>query len=151
MKGVEGILFMLDGKTVKEGTITGIATYAKAASDPVMAAIEEYRMVYPEIFYKLQPYIMMVCDQLEAYGNSVPNQDMLDRITEGIYKDILEMYPDMVEYVNEQEKKETGAVETISRSGGYGRRFRRRGLFRDLIDILFLSEFLGRRRRRYYY
>lgn len=138
---------MLNGKTIKEGPLTGVT----AVSEPVMAAIEEYRMVYPEIFYKLQPYIMMVCDQMDAYGNSVPNQDMLDQITDGIYKDILEMYPDLEEYVREQEQKETGAIQTISRSQGrFGRRFRRRGLFRDLIDILFLSEFFGRRRRRYY-
>jgi FMN phosphatase YigB (HAD superfamily) len=142
---------MLDGKIVKDTTLTGIETYAKAASDPVMAAIEEYRMVYPEIFYKLQPYIMMVCDQMDAYGNSVPNQDMMEQITDGIYRDMLEMYPDLVEYVREQESRETGAVETITRSPGrFGRRFRRRGVFRDLIDILFLSEFLGRRRRRFY-
>jgi len=141
---------MLDGKTAKEGA-TGMTTYAKAVNDPVMAAIEEYRMVYPEIFYKLQPYIMTICDQLDVYGNTAPNQDMLDRITEGIYKDILEMYPDLAEYVREQEKKENSAVETISRSGSFGRRYRRKGLFRDLIDILFLSEFLGRRRRRHYH
>ena len=33
-------------------------------------------MVYPEIFYKLQPYIMMVCDHME-FNSIMPNMQMV--------------------------------------------------------------------------
>ena len=136
-------------------SVSGIAaakqpSYQKTASDPVTAAIQEYRMVYPEVFYKLQPYIMMVCDQMDAYNGAMPNQNMLDQMSDNIYSDMMEMYPDMSDYVREQESRAGDYAETITRRPYYGRRFRRRGLFRDLIDILLLSEFHRRRRRRYY-
>jgi hypothetical protein len=110
--------------------------------------------VYPEIYYRLQPYINMILDQLEAqYGDSAPNSEMMDRIAESIYNDIIEMYPDIAEYAKQYENKEKTEgtlAEVITRSPSFYRRsFRRRGLLRDLIDILFLSEFY-RRRRRYY-
>lgn len=114
----------------------------------------EISNVYPEIFYRLQPYIIMMCDQLDAYyGNTMPGPDMMDQITENMYKDIQEMYPDIAEYAREQENKEKtepAISEVIARNPRiYRRGFRRRGLLRDLVDILFLSEF-SRRRRRFY-
>ncbi len=110
--------------------------------------------VYPEIYYKLQPYINMIIDQLDMqYGESAPNPEMMDRISESIYNDILEMYPDIAEYAKQYEKKdknEETIADVIMRAPRFYRRaFRRRGLLRDLIDILFLSEF-HRRRRRFY-
>lgn len=126
-------------------------SYPKADSNPVMAAMREYQMVYPEIFYKLQPYIMMICDQLDSYGDTMPNQEMIEQMTDNIYSDIMEMYPDIAEYVRNYESNSASSAETIARVPSfYRRRYRRRGLFRDLIDILFLSEFHRRRRRRYY-
>lgn len=118
------------------------------------------QVVFPEIFYKMQPYIMMVCDQIEAFGNAMPTQEMIEGITDNIYEDMSKMYPDLVEYANEK------AVETVvspydfrgdrdwdrDRDRDHDRRrrpFRRRGMFRDVIDILLLSELFGRRRRRY--
>lgn len=32
------------------------------------------QMAFPEVFYKIQPYIMMVCDQLDAFGSAMPRK-----------------------------------------------------------------------------
>jgi hypothetical protein len=118
-----------------------------------------YKLIYPEIYYKLQPYIMMVCDQMDVY-NTVPTQEMVESMTDAIYDDVVRMFPDIAEYVREHENNEvretiqpdaiTAQVDPFrgrDRDRTRFPRFRRRGLFRDLIDILFLTELLRRRRR----
>lgn len=118
-----------------------------------MAPVMAYQMAFSEIYYKLQPYIMMVCDQLDSFGSMMPTQDMLDNISDSIYDDISKRYPDLAEYARTQEAKANSdpVIQTARFDDDppiFGWRFRRRGLFRDLIDILLLSE-LFRRRRRY--
>ncbi|MBW7571992.1 hypothetical protein [Caproiciproducens faecalis] len=125
------------------------------------------QMVYPEIFYKLQPYIMLVCDQMDTFSSLMPTQEMVEHMTDSIYDDVCRMYPDIAEYTREYEKRAkddppdppdppAGFGRGFGRGFGmfereprFGFGFRRRGLFRDLIDILLLSE-LTRRRRRFY-
>ncbi len=127
--------------------------YYPSEATPAIAKSMSYQMVYPEVFYKLHPYIMMICDQMDTYGSSMPTQEMVEQMTDCIYDDICRMYPDMAEYARNNEKKgndDPAAIEVISRFPGMFRpRFRRRGLFRDLIDILLLSELFRRRRRPY--
>jgi hypothetical protein len=93
----------------------------------------------------------MICDQLDTYyGNSAPNHNMMDQISDNIYQDLLDMYPDLEEYARDYENlSEEPNLETIARRNPrfYRRNFRRRGLLRDLVDILFFSEFFRRRRR----
>lgn len=128
---------------------------AQTVSPPKMGVspMMSNQMVYPEIYYKLQPYIMMVCDQVDTYGSMMPTQEMIENITDSIYDDVCRMYPDMAEYAHAKDSKNDPdpVVETARfgpAPGMFGWRFRRRGMFRDLIDILLLSE-LFRRRRRY--
>ena len=122
----------------------------------------DLQMVYPEVFYKLQPYILMVCDQLETYGYTMPTQQIAQQMTDYIYDDVMRMYPEIGEYVKDYEQETEPVAEVFNQfPGGYsrgyfgrsqpffGRGFRRRGLFRDLIDILILSELFNRRRRYY--
>lgn len=121
---------------------------------PNMPPVMAYQMVFPEIYYKLQPYIVMVCDQIDPFGTTMPTQDMLDRISDSIYDDMCKRYPDLAEYARSQEDKANldPIIQTVRYGYDpdmYGWRFRRRGLFRDLIDILLLSELFGRRRRNY--
>lgn len=104
-----------------------------------------FRLVYPEIFYKLQPYIIAVCDEMDIFGDEMPSQDMIERIADSICDDMCEMHPDLADYINTGEAAETQVPFGRPR---FGRRFRRRGLFRDLVEILLLSEFSRRRRRR---
>ena len=125
----------------------------QATNQPdMMGRMMTYQLVYPEIFYKLQPFIMMVCDQMDPYGTMMPTQEMIEQMTDNIYSDICRMYPDVAEYANKCETNikndPSDPPEGINRFPGmFRRRFRQRGLFRDLIDILFLSEFFRRRRR----
>ena len=41
-------------------------------------------VVYPEVFYKLQPFIMMICDQMENMGYTMPTQQMAEQMTDSI-------------------------------------------------------------------
>lgn len=128
---------------------------------PILPGMLESQMVYPEVFYKLQPYIVLVCDQMDTYGTMMPTQEMVEQMTDSIYDDVCRMYPDLAEYAKSHENAESNNPHNpdgfrrdprfFDRDFRFFRRpFRRRGLFRDLIDILLLSE-LFRRRRRYYY
>jgi hypothetical protein len=135
----------------------------KASNMPNMTGTLANQAVFPEIYYKLQPHIMMVCDQMDAFGNGMPTQEMVEQTTDNIYDDVVRMYPDVAEYAN---KTDNGTMPEarpaiIADYGfgygpgygyrpGYGR-FRRRGVLRDVIDILLLQEFMRRRRRPYWY
>lgn len=118
---------------------------------------------FPELYYKLKPYIMMVCDQMERRGLSEPSQDMVDELADKIYEDVITLYPDVADYArNNEPMTSEEAVPAVvvtdysrsfgnrNRRGRYWRPFRRRGVVKDLITILLLSE-LGSRRNRYYY
>lgn len=110
-----------------------------------MSDLVTYRLVYPEIFYKLQPFVMMACDQMDSAA-AMPSQDVIEGMADRIYEDVCRMYPDIEEYAREREKSaqnNPALSEVLS-----VRRFRRRGLLRDIIEILLLSELFGRRRRR---
>lgn len=133
----------------------------KAAANPVMKEAVAYRAMYPEVYFKLKPYIIMACDQMDAYGIAMPTQQQLDKMSDAIYDDACKMHPDMAEYMRSGEKK-AGVDDDppddpppfmrdgfdFDRGFDFGRRrfFRRRGLGRDLISLLLLEELFGRRR-----
>ncbi len=117
-----------------------------ATMDEVMA----YEMVYPEIYYKVQPFIMGVCDQMEAFGGVMPSIEVIERIADNIYTDVITMYPDLAEYAGGGAAP-TGQFKDDSSDHAqpvtvpfFRRRFRRRGLFRDFIRILLLNEIFRR-------
>lgn len=77
-------------------------------------AMQAYQAAYPEIFYKLQPYIMMMCDQMDSFGTAMPNQEMIEQMSDNIYEDLLRMYPDLADYVRSHDNampEEEDAVE----------------------------------------
>lgn len=120
-----------------------------------------YRSVYPEIYYKLMPFVSMTCDLIFSY-NMMPTQEELEEMSDGIHDDFCRMYPDMKEYMGKSEENDDSpAFRSVFRDdrgfgqgfGGFGGNvgfgpgfggFRRRGLGRDLIYALLLSELLGR-------
>ena len=106
---------------------------ANTGMDEIMA----YEMVYPEIYYRVQPFIMSVCDQMEAYGGEMPSAEVITSIADTIYSDVMTMYPDLMEYVG-------GAEAQPTITPFFRRSFRRRGLFRDFIEILLLNEIFRR-------
>lgn len=104
---------------------------------------------YPDIYYRILPYIMMVCDQAEANGIDMPSQETIESITDSIYDDMVRNFPDVAEYMRSHEQNPSRTTSLpVQGPFFFGRRPRRRGPFRDLIDILLLTEFARRRRRR---
>jgi hypothetical protein len=65
----------------------------------------ENRLVYPEIYYKLQPYIMMVCDEMDTFGDVMPTQDMIDSMTDSVYEDAMRMYPELADYAKDDARQ----------------------------------------------
>lgn len=117
---------------------------------------KKHRALYPEIHYKLKPFIHVTCDAIQASGMN-PTQEDLDEITDNIYDDFNKMHPEMENYMKADNDGEDppDAVPTIAYGGryGYGYRypgFRRRGLGRDLIGALLLGELAGRGYPYYY-
>lgn len=114
----------------------------------------KYRVTYPEIYYKCQPFVMMACDQMDTYTSEMPTQEMIEQMSDNIYDDVCRMYPDLDAYAK-CAVQQTNAVPAQTfydqdrDRDMFGRRYRRRGAFRDFIDFLLLSELLRRRRRFY--
>lgn len=107
--------------------------------------VKDAHMVYPNVYYMVKPYVMMMCDQMDAYGSDMLSPEMVEQMTTTIYDNVCRMHPDMMECNPD--------VETITMPFNnplsYGRGRQQGNMFRDLITILFLSEFFGRRRRNY--
>ena len=101
------------------------------------------QVVYPEVYYKIQPFIIQACIQVEINGMPL-NQDMMDRMGDGVYHDVCQVYPELAEYSKCPERGPRRTSFSGMQFGAGG--FRRRGLLRDLIDILLLYELFGRRR-----
>jgi hypothetical protein len=112
-----------------------------------------YQCLYPEVYYKVQPFVMMACDEMDAYNMGMPSYDMFRQISDQIYDDVLRMHPDLMEDEVEEEymemSHEAAVAYNIADGFAESQRFRRRRrhrFFRDLIDILLLTEFFRRRR-----
>lgn len=109
---------------------------------------KKHRAMYPEIHYKLQPFISVTCDTIESSG-VMPTQQEMDDIADGIFDDFCKIHPEMADYMEVNVNDPPAAVPTQYygdgfRPGGY-RGFRRRGIGRDFILSLLLSELVGRR------
>lgn len=115
-------------------------------SDPA-----NFRMVYPEIYYKLQPLIVVACDQIDACSPDLPLQDMVENMSDSIYSDMCRMYPDIADYTrgSEHKKSSSKSRRCCKHSSHSDNGCKKRGVCRDFIDYLLLSE-LSRRRRRIY-
>jgi len=116
----------------------------------IVEETKKHRAMFPEIHYKLRPFISVTCDALEASG-MMPNQDELDNITDNIFEEFIKMHPDMENYMNDGRSSTDPMLEAVPTFDGFGRGFgfgrpRRRGIGRDLISALLLAELLGRRR-----
>lgn len=129
-------------------------TELNQAANNLMQANSNSTMMYPEIYYRVQPFIMSACDQMDSYG--MINQEMIDLMTEDIYNDISDLNPDLIEYANQNGAIQATSVEAQQRDGDYYRdrnyyypgyrRFRRRGLLRDFVNVLLLNELFRRGR-----
>ncbi len=109
-----------------------------------------YRRMYPDVYYKVQPYVMMVCDEMDDYDDyEMPSQEMIWQMSDRIYDDVCKMYPEYAEYDRYSEMSyEAATAYNLASNIEQQQYYRRRGVFGDLISILLLTELFGRRRRR---
>lgn len=106
---------------------------------------------FPEIYYRVQPVIQNIVCEMDNLNQTYPTQEALDLMVERVWDDYHRIYPDMIEYEESSADSGEAAVETQIGFGRprFGRPFRRRGLFGDLVTILLLNELF--RRRGFYY
>ena len=107
-----------------------------------------YQSVYPDVYFKVQPFAMMAVDELDAANSGMPTYDMVRQISDQIYEDVRRVHPDLAERDDyEGMSYEAAAAYGVPGSFVEAQQFgRRRGFFNDLIDIILLNEFFRRRR-----
>lgn len=125
----------------------GAPTQAVTAPSQPVAALPP-TVTYPEIYYRLMPYVLTIRDQLASAGVK-PAQEALERISDAIYDDICRRDPDMRDYLSGAAAKDPPG-DPPARGGFFqGRQtfggFRRRGIGRDFIDALLLAELFQNR------
>lgn len=118
-----------------------------------------FQLVYPEIFYQLQPFVIVACDQLDSYGSAAPTQEMVEQYADSICNKACQVYPELTNYNNNQSGNDDSPLGDYGQDGldlqpffhhdFFIRRFRRRGSLQDLVTILLLSELFRRRRMGY--
>lgn len=108
-----------------------------------------YQCVYPKIYYKIQPFAMMACDEMDARDYGMPDHDMVRQICDRIYEDVCRIHPDLAELDHYRGMSyEAAAAYDMSDSLVEAQQWHRGGFFQDLVTIIFLNELFGRRRRR---
>ena len=137
-----------------QGKQPNMVTYSPSTARSLTEETRRQRALYPEIHYKLEPFISNTCDIIESSG-VMPSQQELDEITDNIYDEFCQMYPDMENYMkaNDSDNDMPEAIPAQFAYGGRYRpgrgRFRRRGIGRDLISALLLARLFGGRRPYY--
>jgi len=135
---------------------------------PMQAGASTYPIMYPEIYYRIHPVVCRVCEEMDDLRMPMPTQEAVEAMVDRAHDEVCRLYPDIAEYARECEKnaKESGTDIGIQQIyggygypypyvgipygyggfGGYGFRSRRRGLLRDLISIVLISQLFRRRR-----
>lgn len=109
-----------------------------------------YQCVYPEVYYKVMPFVMMACDEFDVSNHEMLSPAMVRETTDRIYEDVCKIHPDLVRPDQYRGMSfEAAAAYSISNTYAEAQQFNRGGFFNDLITIILLNEFFGRRRRRY--
>ncbi len=92
----------------------------------------EASKMYPEMYYRIMPYINRKCEILDSEYNSImnpfPNQEVINEMAQEIYE----------EYKNDEVEPETN--ENLTRYNGY--------IGPGIVTILLLGTLLGRRYNR---
>lgn len=103
-------------------------------------AKQEIQIFYPEVFYKVQPYVMERCNQLETYCCMGITPEMVNYMAENIYNDVCMMYPNFAHDSCQSAGMKQDFTVEANQWRGYGNS----GLFGNLIEILLLNEIFRR-------
>ena len=47
-------------------------------------------MLYPEIYYKVEPYILSACDEMTSFGSDMPSKKAISAMSDRVYAQIME-------------------------------------------------------------
>ena len=101
-------------------------------------------MLYPEIYYKVEPYILSACDEMSSFGSGMPTKKAISAMSDKVYSQVMDAYPELRMYdaqginANGADK---GGVSNNKVSAA-----RRNSLLGDFLDVLLIYELIGRRR-----
>ena len=94
-----------------------------------------FAQMYGDTCHKMMPYVVQTIDKEEEKSEMLyegyPSQDMINKMTDEAYRNMVKHMPEMADEGNEERQQ-----------------FGRRRLARDLVGVLLLNELLRRRRRR---
>lgn len=107
-----------------------------------------YQCIYPDVYFKVQPFVMMACDEMDACNCGMPTHETVLQISDQICDDVYRMHPDLVGGDQYQEMSyEAAAAYGVPGNLVEAQQWRRGGgFFRDLVTIILLNEFFRRRR-----
>lgn len=106
-----------------------------------------YQRVYPDVYYMVMPFVMMACDEMDAYDYGMPSQDMIRQMTDQISQDVMRVNPGIAEQSNFHEMSYEAASAYNIPSGFVEAQQFGGGFFNDLVTIVLLNEVFRRRRR----
>jgi hypothetical protein len=100
-------------------------------------------LMYPEMYYKVQPHIMMACDEMDMHGVVMPTREMIHCMCERICVTLFRVHPELAAY--DMDYPVGTMADPPQEFDEHGRPMQR-GPFRDFLLFLLLSEFFRRRR-----
>ena len=105
-------------------------------------------MLYPEIYYKVEPYILSACDEMTSFGSDMPSKKAISAMSDRVYAQIMEAYPELIIYEVQSAGAGSGkGAADKNTAGDKVTAARRGGLLGDFLDVLLIYELIGRRRR----
>ena len=96
----------------------------------------------------LQAHVLAACDRFEAMHGGILTKRHLQDLTDALFSDISRVHPQLVGNDYNADGA-VAAVSAIPAQQQYGSGFRARNLLRDLLEILLISEYYRRIRRRF--
>ena len=106
-----------------------------------------YCYIYPDVYYKVQPFVMMVCDEMDAGNFGMPSPEMMRQVSDQIYEDVCRVHPDLAERDHYRGMSlEAASAYDLTENFVEAQQFGG-GFFNDLINIMLLNEIFRRRRR----
>jgi hypothetical protein len=97
--------------------------------------------MYPDVYYKVQPHIMVICDEMDSYDCMMPSHEMMEEMIQRLREDVLRVHPELEDYCvcTRMSHSAENHPEAQQFFGG--------GFFGDFLSILFLQELFHRRGR----
>jgi len=107
-----------------------------------------YCCIYPDVYYKVQPFVMMACDEMDSDHYGMPTREMVRQISDQIYDDVCRVHPDLAQRDHYRGMSfEAASAYDMSDQYVESQQFFSGGFFNDLIDVMLLNEIFRRRRR----